>query len=626
MEVEYYSKAEWEIIRQNARVDSQEDQYRSARELVCMVEQRGILAEECFRKGIEKITFDSYDGLTAYLNDYVGDNGRFTPLVKAVTVYLNKQELAELSIVDTPGLNDPVPARTCRTRQFMEACDVVFFLSQSGKFLDKKDWELLSSQLPQEGVKKLVLIASKYDSAVCDILREPDSGSMFEEDDDAAYEIDDDDDTAHDIKTACSMIQRKLGERACEKTAAYERELAEKGGSKEIIAVIRQCSKPVFVSSMAQNMADRQTENLQAEEEVLYDRLYGFSNNIDEDLQLLGNFAEVRRIFQEVVSEKDRILARKEKTLLSDAESELMSLLSGFAERAKARLNILKNGDLSQLAEQKKAVERQMGSIRADIASVFGSLSGALEQGRSHAEKELREEAKDYYHINERTGSETKTKAYRTGFLWLIKKYHTYEEHYSYFLAADALENIHKYTADAINLAESVFSEALQLKKIKGMLLDAIVNDFDTGSEEYDSAFYRCMVEETVSGIELPSFQLQVKPEKIQDISQQFTGELVTPESKTELAAALSRVISEIQEEIRHTLVSRVDSYKKELKGIAEKMQGSLLDQVKKEFQELSENYKNKEQEMIKYQTYIQAVQEQEQVVSAHVKGRSVQI
>ena len=149
--IEYYSVDEWEILKENAAVDLDDDVYTAAREIVGMVERNGVEPDAYLKKGHDEIEFDTYDDLIASLNNYVGEDGKFTPIVKAVTLYLNKEEFKGLSIVDTPGLNDPILSRTIRTKEFMEVCDVVFFLSQSGSFLDKSDWELLASQLPQKG-------------------------------------------------------------------------------------------------------------------------------------------------------------------------------------------------------------------------------------------------------------------------------------------------------------------------------------------------------------------------------------------------------------------------------------------------------------------------------------------
>ena len=84
------------------------------------------------------------------LNRYVGENGAITPLVKSVVLYINRPELEGISIVDTPGLNDPVQSRTQRTKEFLEVCDTAFFLSTASHFLDKSDVDLLKSQLPKK--------------------------------------------------------------------------------------------------------------------------------------------------------------------------------------------------------------------------------------------------------------------------------------------------------------------------------------------------------------------------------------------------------------------------------------------------------------------------------------------
>lgn len=144
IQIEYYAPEEWEVLEDNAAVDLDDEIYTSAKEIVAMVRRNGVDPHPYLEKGFDRIEFASYDDLILNLNDYVGEDGKFTPIVKAVTLYLNKEEFKGLSIVDTPGLNDPIVSRTMRTKEFMEVCDVVFFLSQSGSFLDKSDWILLS--------------------------------------------------------------------------------------------------------------------------------------------------------------------------------------------------------------------------------------------------------------------------------------------------------------------------------------------------------------------------------------------------------------------------------------------------------------------------------------------------
>ena len=594
IQIEYYSPDEWEVLEDNAVVDLDDEIYTSAREIVDMVKRNGVNPHQYLEKGFDRIEFESYEELITSLNDYVGEDGKFTPIVKAVTLFLNKEEFRGLSIVDTPGLNDPIASRTIRTKEFMEVCDVVFFLSQSGSFLDKSDWILLSSQLPQKGVKKLVLVASKYDSGIRDILRTQDDDDVFGEDEN----------TADNIPKACKIIKKKLKKRAKSKVEEFVKDLEMRGSSPELIEVIRQCADPIMVSSLAYNMIGKSQSEYSSEENNIYSALKQFSDDMDEDLKLLGNFDEVKNLFGEVVSEKEAILAAKAKSFIPNAIEELKNLLSGYLEKTKRRIQVLESNDREQLLEQKKIIETQMGSIKADIASVFGELNAKLESEKLNGIRELRDASKDYLNIKERTGSVTRTGSYTTGhFFWKKTHVYTYEEHYSYCIAADAIENLRKYGLDASNQVEEVFSEAIQIKEIKRRLLNVVVNNFDMGSEKYDSSLFRIMVEETVSAIEFPIFDIDIS-DAMNNIAGKFNGELTSASQKTELSTALSKAISRIYEELCKKLDDAVKKFKGEMSEIGQKVEDSLLTNITKEFEDLLNQCDHKDKEISGYKDY----------------------
>ena len=175
LEVEYFTREEWKLINAAAAGDANKNEYKVAHEIMTMTEERGLEAQEFIAKQKEVIYYDSYEELMANINDYVGENGKYTPLVKSVSIYTDREELEDISIVDTPGLYDPILSRVDKTKQFMELCDVVFFLSKSTSFLDKNDIDLVASQLPKKGVKKVVLVCSRFDDGIRDTLWSKDS-------------------------------------------------------------------------------------------------------------------------------------------------------------------------------------------------------------------------------------------------------------------------------------------------------------------------------------------------------------------------------------------------------------------------------------------------------------------
>lgn len=614
IEIEYYALEEWEVLEENAAVDLDDEIYTSARELIEMARRNNIEPRDYLEKGTERIEFSTYEDLIAHLNDYVGEDGRFTPIVKAVTLYLNKEEFKGLSIVDTPGLNDPIVSRTIRTKEFMELCDVVFFLSQSGSFLDKSDWILLSSQLPQKGVKKLVLIASKYDSGIRDILREQDEDDIFG----------DDENTADTIPKACKIIKRKLRKRARSKVEEFIKDLQMRESSSELIEVIRQCSEPILVSALAYNMANKPVEEFSSEEKNIYSALKKFSDDMTEDLSLLGNFGEVKEIFVGVVEEKENILQQKSKSFIPNAKAELNNILESYREKAEKRLSVLEKNDREQLVEQKNLIEEQIKGIKADIAAVFGEMNVKLETEKASGVRELREAGKDFGGIKEHSGTRTVRDSYTVSdskwwnpFSWgkSHTEYNTYEEHYSYCVASDAADNLRQYSIEAVNQVEQVFSDAMQLKELKRKLLNVVVNNFDLGSADYDASLFRIMVEETISGIEFPVFSMDISND-MSKITAGFSGEITSSKGKAGLAAALTSAISNIHNQLCNKLTLEVKSFKEKMNKIVDELQVNLLEKMNNEFEELLSQYENKEKEIADYKAYIEALKENENIVA----------
>ena len=605
--VEYYTEDEWEVIEDNAQQDSEGEVFASAREIMAMVRQNGISPREYLSRGTEEIEFASYEDLMAGLNQYVGEDGKYTPVVKAVTLYLCKEEFRGLSIVDTPGLNDPIASRTIRTKQFIEVCDVVFFLSQSGSFLDKSDWTLLSSQLPQKGVKRLILVASKYDSGIRDVLRLP-------EPDDDIFGADPN--TAADIASACQLIQRKLTKRARQKTEEFIKDLENRGASQELIAVIEQCKEPVLISALSENMSNKSRQEYSREEENIYQALSRFSGDMTKDLKRLGNFDKIRELFQAVAAEKEKILADKERSFIPNAQTELKNMLSGFREKAGKRLSTLKDNDKEQIVRQKEAVEQQISGIKADLLTIFHELNTRLEAEKAKCVREIRAVSKEYGSVQDRSGTKTVTHSYTVSdskwwnpFSWgkSHKEYYTDYEHYSYCLAADAVENLQRYAAEAVNQVEKVFTESIRLKELKRRLSEVIANNFDVGSENYDSSLVRLLVEETIAKIEFPVFHINIEDD-MRKIAGQFSGE-ITGSAKSELTIALNSALAKIFETISGKLATEASAFKQAMTTVAEGMQGALLADINQEFETLLAQYNDKEKEIENYQQYIQALE-----------------
>jgi Dynamin family. len=153
IEVEFYSKDEWEFIENEAKRSDKNTAY--ARELV---EKASLIKEELWSLlgSIKTISFDE-------LYDYVGEDGRYVPIVKLLKVYYPSNVLKDVEIVDTPGINDPVESREKKTREFLNESDVVIFLTYAGRPFDAIDIDLLR-RLMSVGIGKVVFVLNKIDT------------------------------------------------------------------------------------------------------------------------------------------------------------------------------------------------------------------------------------------------------------------------------------------------------------------------------------------------------------------------------------------------------------------------------------------------------------------------------
>ncbi len=96
------------------------------------------------------------------LESYVAADGKYSGLVKSVSMQINKPELRGITIIDTPGFNDPVSSRGETTKKFLSDCHVILFVHNEDGY-DEVDGELLTSQIEYAGVSKIVEVFNRMD-------------------------------------------------------------------------------------------------------------------------------------------------------------------------------------------------------------------------------------------------------------------------------------------------------------------------------------------------------------------------------------------------------------------------------------------------------------------------------
>ncbi|MBR6043268.1 MAG: dynamin family protein [Paludibacteraceae bacterium] len=160
---EFYSKDEWEEqkVQASRSLDSvagntlEESKIKAAKELVDRASKLGTTLESY----LGKTQSDTFEDLI----EYVGADGKFVSITKAVTIYYPKEYLKGVEIVDTPGFNDPIVSREERTKAFLKKADVVLLMLYAGRPFDATDRDILFKNVGQCGTGRVLIGINKYD-------------------------------------------------------------------------------------------------------------------------------------------------------------------------------------------------------------------------------------------------------------------------------------------------------------------------------------------------------------------------------------------------------------------------------------------------------------------------------
>lgn len=159
---EFYTKDEWEEQKVTAARDLEsvkgneleESKIKAAKELV---EKSAKLHN--LQSYLGKTQNDSFDNL----EQYVGADGKYISITKAVKIYYPKDYLKGVEIVDTPGMNDPIVSREERTKEFLHKADVVLMMLYAGRPFDSTDQTILFENVRKCGTGKVLIGINKYD-------------------------------------------------------------------------------------------------------------------------------------------------------------------------------------------------------------------------------------------------------------------------------------------------------------------------------------------------------------------------------------------------------------------------------------------------------------------------------
>lgn len=587
MMITYYRPVEWEQLEKLAKQESStREDVKTAKELVNDVKNSGLDVKPYLAKGKEIIDMPDEKLMESVLDTYVGANGQLTPIVKSVTLCINRPELEGLSIVDTPGTNDPIVSRTQATKDFLAECDVVFFLT---KALDNQDVNLLQTQLPGQGVGDIRLIASKFDDVVLDAA---DSQNSLEE---------------------VILAEKEKFQHNVEKIFTEHAEEYAKSGRTEFGKLMHSCTHPFFLSSLMHRMAKKTRERYTPLEENVFEELDYYHGDMSPELVAkLGDMTAIEKEFQDIAAHKDEKLAASLQQTLPTFKRNLQTVLENLLKKARQHRLTLESHDQKEILVQKQAIADQILKLKGHVGDQFSQVMCDMESAKVALVGELHSLASNRDVLVERSGTETHTKTRTVSDSHLLKPWtwfssheetYTYDTHYKYIATSDALESLRRYGHQIQQTTDQRMADSIDLKGLKGHLLQAIVNNMDTSSTDFNPDQLRLIVQDTLNQIELPVFQVSLD-DYLTNITDHFSGEVRDANDREALKQIVSKDASDLITVLSQQIAAEVKSFKEKLGQLQEQFVYILLKDVNVEFENLEKQAAEKEKSIQQLKEY----------------------
>lgn len=420
----------------------------------------------------------SLSEIRAKLKDYVGSSGKFMPFTKSITLRLDNEFLKDVQIIDTPGLNDPVPSRSARTNEILRECDAVLVLSPAGQFMDQNDVILVRKLAGS--VARIFVIASKGDSELYGSEKDKNGGIL-----NAVFE---------GIQNTLERSKNNALQKADVENNVLQRALKEK-----MIVCAGICAG--IVAKRGENLDEMEIHTLNRLKEEYPNDFQG--EKMWENLSKLANIEALNAVFAELKKDKELILQERISGFLQSNDKALNAYKEALQDRVRQRIDALQKVDIdglkaraSALQEVKERGESVLDSEWNELCVKFCfDIRGILKDKQTEFFENLENEAES------KQGDFIKT----TG--WIFK-----DKHYLKKVNANAVINAIEKTCERLeNLLNDETARAIQAwrEKMPSTLLKALREEI---SDEFIDGFvFKKCLRDIFNKITYPSIKYSSK-------------------------------------------------------------------------------------------------------------------
>ncbi|MFV8821946.1 dynamin family protein [Faecalibacterium sp. 9] len=614
--VHFYERKDWEKIEDNAQ--KYEEQLNTKYSNYCKIYDRshadsteGVCSKQVFErtlfqqdvsevlKSAKELTqmvgsnsailehlgdADVLDGdIMAKLQDYVGARGRFTPIVNYVELEVNLPELEDLEIVDTPGLNDPIVSRSYATRQFLRACDVVILLSPCSQFMDANTVGLMANGLPDNGVRKVIVVGSKLDSG---LLNEP-KGSFAVA-------------SQHALNSYKGQFRNTMQQAM--------RNNPRRAGIMEKISE----SDLLFVSSTCSSMARKQKQHqpLSPAENLVLQNLHSNFPDFDETLlSSIGGINKVLKTLEAVRQQKAEIIHGKNNTLLETAQINHLRALDKIQQELSSSRTTLKNSTSEQLLQRTEAIQQVMESSRGKLMYIFDGAAIGCKNKVNQLLPQLTLEQQNHQRLDVQTSSEEHHGVEGTGLFGLIKEHYSYTVTNNRVDVSEVVTNLEHHASTCQNTINQEFQYVFNREQLSHRIVEVVLDAFRKSDMEFDEDDIRLPLQNVLNELSSPEIRFDYTT-YIDKVESQFPSGYAENDDIHKLKSLQTRLLNEIDQDMGQQLTAALqmaaNMLNKQAVTFADRIQELLCGELEK----LQGQIQERETYLAAYQQFDKTIQQ----------------
>ena len=550
---------------------------KSAKELTLMVGSNSAILEHLGDA-------DVLDGdIMAKLQDYVGARGRFTPIVNYVELEVNLPELEDLEIVDTPGLNDPIVSRSYATRQFLRACDVVILLSPCSQFMDANTVGLMANGLPDNGVRKVIVVGSKLDSG---LLNEP-KGSFAVA-------------SQHALNSYKGQFRNTMQQAM--------RNNPRRAGIMEKISE----SDLLFVSSTCSSMARKQKQHqpLSPAENLVLQNLHNNFPDFDETLlSSIGGINKVLKTLEAVRQQKAEIIHGRNNTLLETAQINHLRALDKIQQELSSSRTTLKNSTSEQLLQRTEAIQQVMESSRGKLMYIFDGAAIGCKNKVIQLLPQLTLEQQNHQRLDVQTSSEEHHGVEGTGLFGLIKEHYSYTVTNNRVDVSEVVTNLEHHASTCQNTINQEFQYVFNREQLSHRIVEVVLDAFRKSDMEFDEDDIRLPLQNVLNELSSPEIRFDYTT-YIDKVESQFPSGYAENDDIHKLKSLQTRLLNEIDQDMGQQLTAALqmaaNMLNKQAVTFADRIQELLCGELEK----LQGQIQERETYLAAYQQFDKTIQQ----------------